>query len=226
MRKVFRLSILIMALIGLAFWSPWQRWNLQWINIFGIDNKEIYGGLKVKSFSGELEVFLDGESVGKITDQESFLDVYPINPGEHLVKIVRPGNEGFYTELERTLNFEKEVDVVIGYDLGPSPLFSEGHVLTAKKGYTNGQDPTLDIVSTINDVDVKLDGKDIGKTPLRSIPVSTNSTHILTFSKNGFDSLEIEVFPTEQKERDKLKDLGLTLEVNLFAKPIELTALL
>jgi hypothetical protein len=178
----------------------------------------------VKSFSGELEVFVDGESAGITTDQQSFLDVFPIKPGEHLVKIVRPSNDGFYSEFERNINFERDVDVVIGYDLGPSTLFSEGHVLTAKKSFTKGAEPTLDILSTVDDVDVKLDGRDIGKTPLRTVPIGIESTHILSFSKKGFDSLEIEILPTEQSERDKLKDIELSLEVNLFAKPVELTA--
>lgn len=224
MHKVTRISLLVLSLILLAFWSPWQSWNIEWINIFGIDSKDSYSGLKVKSFSGEMEVFIDGESAGITTDQESFLDVYPIEPGEHSVKIARPGNNGFYTEFERNINFEKDVDVVIGYDLGPSTLFSEGHVLTAKKSFTKGAEPILDILSTVVDVDVKLDGRDIGKTPLRSVPITIDSTHILTFSKKGFDSLEIEILPTEQSERDKLKDVELSLEVNLFAKPVELTA--
>lgn len=224
MRKPIRITLLVLALIVLAFWSPWQTWNFEWINIFGIDSRDSYSGLKVKSFSGEIEVFVDGESAGTTTDQESFLDIYPIDPGEHNVKILRPNNDGFYTEFERNINFEKEVDVVIGYDLGPTSLFSEGHVLTAKKGFTKGNDPTLDILSTLNEVDVKLDGRDIGKTPLRSIPISIDSTHILSFSKKGFDSLEIEILPSEQEARDKLKDIKLSLEVNLFAKPIDLTA--
>lgn len=224
MRKATRISLLIISLILLAFWSPWQSWNLEWINIFGIDSKDSYSGLKVKSFSGELEVFVDGESAGITTDQQSFLDVFPIKPGEHLVKIVRPTNDGFYSEFERNINFERDVDVVIGYDLGPSTLFSEGHVLTAKKSFSKGAEPTLDILSTVNDVDVKLDGRDIGKTPLRTVPIGIESTHILSFSKKGFDSLEIEILPTEQSERDKLKDIELSLEVNLFAKPVELTA--
>ena len=224
MRKATRISLLIISLILLAFWSPWQSWNLEWINIFGIDSKDSYSGLKVKSFSGELEVFVDGESAGITTDQQSFLDVFAIKPGEHLVKIVRPTNDGFYSEFERNINFERDVDVVIGYDLGPSTLFSEGHVLTAKKSFSKGAEPTLDILSTVNDVDVKLDGRDIGKTPLRTVPIGIESTHILSFSKKGFDSLEIEILPTEQSERDKLKDIELSLEVNLFAKPVELTA--
>lgn len=224
MRKVLSITTLILALVVLAFWSPWQNWNVHWTNIFGIENREEFSGLKVKSFSGELEVFLDNNSVGKITDKDSFLEVFPIDPGEHTVKIVRPDNNGYYEELERRLNFEKEVDVVIGYDLGPSKLFSEGHVLTSRKSYTVGQNPTLDIVSTLEDVDVKIDGKDIGKTPLRSIPMSIDATHVLSFNKQGFDPLEIEIFPAEQSERDKLKDLVLNLEVTLFAKPVELTA--
>lgn len=224
MRKYIKLSVIILGLMLLAVWSPWQNWNYHWTNIFGIESREQFSGLKLKSFSGELELFLDGKSAGTVTDQESFLEVFPVSPGEHTVKISRPESNGFYAEFERTLNFEKEVDVVIGYDLGPSLLFSEGHVLTAKKSYTKGQNPVLDIVSIVDDVDVKIDGKDMGKTPLRSIPMGIDTTHVLSFSKTGFDPLEIEIFPTEQSERDKLKDIILTLEVNLFAKPVELTA--
>ena len=225
MRKYIKLCVIILVLMLLAVWTPWQNWNYHWTNIFGIESRDQHSGLKLKSFSGDLELFVDGKQAGKVSDKESFLEIYPITPGEHNIKITRPDNNGFYTEFERTLNFEKNVDVVIGYDLGPSLLFSEGHVLTAKRSYTKGQNPVLDIDSIVDDVDVKIDGKDIGKTPLRSIPMGIDTTHILSFSKPGFDPLEIEIFPTEQQERDKLKDIILTLEVNLFAKPVELTAL-
>lgn len=224
MRRLLKLTVIILGLMLLAVWSPWQNWNYHWTNLFGIESREQFSGLKLKSFAGDLELFLDGESVGVVGDQESFLEIFPVNPGEHTIKIARPEGNGFYTAFERTLNFEKEVDVVIGYDLGPSLLFSEGHVLTAKKSYTKGQNPTLDIISIVEDVDVKIDGVDVGKTPLRSIPMSIESTHVLNFSKRGFDPLEIEIFPTDQSERDKLRDIVLTLEVNLFAKPVELTA--
>lgn len=218
------IGLLVVVLIILAFWSPWQSWSYQWINIFGIESREKLSGLKVKSFSGDIEVLVDGKSVGTANEEGAFLEIFPITPGEHMVKLTRPDNEGFYTELERKLNFEKEVDVVIGYDLGPSSIFSEGHVLTARKSYTKGQNPTLDIISSLEDINVKIDGRDVGKTPLRSIPMTIDTTHVLNFSKDGFSTLEIEIFPTEQEERDKLKDIVLTLEVNLFAKPIELTA--
>lgn len=224
MRKILSSLIIVMGLIVLAFWSPWQEWNIHWTNIFGIGSRDEFSGLKVKSFSGELEVFLDGKSVGKVDDKQSFLEVFPIEPGEHNVKLSRPEDKGYYEEVERRVNFEQEVDVVIGYDLGPSALFSEGHVLTSRKSYTLGQNPTLDIVSTLENVDVKIDGKDIGKTPLRAIPMSIDTTHVLSFNKPGFDPLEIEIFPSEQSEREKLKDLVLNLEVTLFAKPVELTA--
>lgn len=224
MKKFIKILIVILGLMLLAIWSPWHDWNLEWTRIFGIESKAQFSGLKLKSFLGELELFIDDKSMGIAEDDGGFLEVFPVEPGEHVVKIVRPNNEGFYIDFEKTLNFEKDVDVIIGYDLGPSPLFSEGHVLTAKRTFTKGQNPVLDIVSEIKDIDVKIDGVQVGKTPLHTIPMDISSTHILSFSKNGYDPLEIEIFPTEQTERDKLKDLNLILEINLFAKPIELTA--
>lgn len=226
MRKLLKIFSLVAVLILLAFWSPWNNWDYHWSNVLGIESKKEFSSLKIKSFAGEMEVFVDEESVGYVSDNDGFLEIYPIEPGEHSVRLTRPDDEtGFYQDVERKLNFEKEVDVVIGYDLGPTDLFSEGHVLTARRSYTLGQNPTLDIVSALDDVNVKIDGLDVGKTPLRSIPMSTDSTHVLVFQKKGFDPLEIELFPEDGASRAKLKDLELTLEVNLFVKPVDLTGI-
>lgn len=224
MRKLLKIFSLIAVLILLAFWSPWQSWDFHWSNVLGIDSKRTFSSLKVKSFAGEMEVFVDNESVGFVSDNDGFLDIFPIDPGEHTVRLVRPEDEGdFYYDFEKKLNFEEDVDVVVGYDLGPTDLFSEGHVLSARKSFTVGQNPTLDIVSPIKDVNVKINGSDVGRTPLRSIPMSTDSTHVLTFEKKGYDPLEIELFPEDPMSRDSLKDLVLTLEVNLFLKPVEVS---
>lgn len=222
MRRHTKILLLITTLVILAIWSPWQNWDIHWLNLFGIDSKENLSSLKVKSFSGELEVYLDDQLVGVAKDDEGFLEVFPVVPGEHTVKLSRPDNDGFYVDFERKLNFEKEVDVVIGYDLGPSMLFSEGHLLTSRKNFTKGMDPQLDVISLSGDIDVKINGRDVGKTPLQSIPMTTDTTHVLNFSRQGYDPLEIEIFPTEKSEREKLKDITLTLEINLFAKPVEL----
>lgn len=223
MSKLLKFITFFLALTLLAFWSPWQNWDFQWINLFGIESRQDYSSLNIKSFEGDLEVYIDNELQGTVGEDDGFLEISPLKEGEHTVRLQRPQSESdFFNVFERRLNFENNADVVIGYDLGPTSEFSEGHILSARKSFTVGKDPVLDIVSPLEGVNVKLDGSDIGKTPLRSIPISINSKHTLSFAKDGYDTLEIEIFPDSQEDRNKLKDLVLNLEVNLFLKPVDI----
>ncbi|MBW7953613.1 MAG: PEGA domain-containing protein [Candidatus Dojkabacteria bacterium] len=219
LKKLLAVIILIIILAALAFWSPWQKWDLSFSRLLGIDAREEFAALKVKSLAGDLDVYLDGELVGQVSAEEDFLEVFPIDPGEHTVKLVRNSTIS-YPEVIKKLNFEPAVDVIIGYEIGPNEAFSEGHILYARRSYTANENPLLEIYSVPEAVRVLLNGEEIGQTPLRSISLPLDTKHKLRFEKDGYDSLEIEILPDNQSDREKLKNTVLTLEVNLFAQPI------
>lgn len=221
-KKISIILLIVVFLLALAVWSPWQNWNLSWLNLLGIESKAEISGLKVVALEGNLDVYVDDQYVGQAQAGNGFLEISPIEPGEHLVKLTRDEDTEKYAEIVRQIRFEPAVDVVIGYELGPTEEFSEGHILSAKKSYVTEGQAVLDIFSSPENVEVVMNDEVIGETPLKSINLDISKKNKLKFTKAGYDSLELELLPENQEERDKLADLLLTLEINLFARPVNI----
>jgi len=220
--KIAVIIIVLLTLIFLGFWSPWFNWKFNWVSLLGIDSQNKTSGLKVLSHTGVLDIYIDDKFMGSTVDNENSFDISAIIPGEHIVKLIRKSESGQYVEIIRKLNFEPAVDVIIGYELGPSESFSEGHILYTQKNFIQNKQTTLEIFSNPAGQKVSLDGRYIGDTPVKEIDIDLSSKHKFKFEKAGYDSLEIEILPDTQEDRDKLKGLKLVLEVNLFAQPLEM----
>lgn len=219
-KKLLIIIIIIAALIGLGFWSPWQKWNLSITNIIGIEEKEVYSALKVKSLAGELDIYLDGEYKDTASTDTDIIEIFPVSPGEHTLRLARR-DEPTFPEVIRKLNFEAGTDVVIGYEIGPTEEFSEGHILYTRRSFIPSGDPIVEIFSTPAEIQVSIDGQESGVTPVKNAVLSLNQKHKLKFEKAGYDTLEIEIFPESQEDRDRLKNMIITLEVNLFLRPFD-----
>jgi hypothetical protein len=223
-RKFFVILLFIIFLLILAVWSPWHSWNFNILNLVGINAQEKLATLKVKSLAGDIDIFLDGELKATAKEGEDFAVVPSVSTGEHLVSLKRRSNGNItYFELVRKLNFEPGIDVVLAYDLGPSEVFTEGHILYARNNFSNEQQARINISSTPENVTVLLDNLQIGTTSLKDIQLDVSAQHTLRFEKPGYDPLEFTIMPENQSDRDKLKGLTLTLEVNLFAQPVKVT---
>lgn len=220
--KFLKTVFILAFLMGLAFWSPWKEWNFSWFNLIGINQKEGFSSLRVQSFSGNLNVYVDDELQGVADSSGEVLEILPIEPGNHILKLTREEESAFFYELVKEIPFSEDIDVIVGYELGPSAQFSEGHILYSKKSFEANRDPILEIFSPTSNVSVKLDGVDIGQTPINNIELSTDKTHKLLLEKDGYDSLEIQILPDSIEEREKLRDYILTLDVSLFARPLNL----
>jgi hypothetical protein len=114
--------------ILLAFWSPWLYFKLNLLDLFGITKPTSLSGLDVFSLSGEVEVFLDNQSQGKINVDKSPLIVSKITPGDHLVTVKRSGGSNYYWTFSRIINFVEGADVVVSYELGPTLFESNGSI--------------------------------------------------------------------------------------------------
>jgi hypothetical protein len=208
------------VLVLLAIWSPWNSWNINFYNLFGIENAEKYSGLKVKSLSGEVYIYVDNKFEGTITDNEDFADIGSIQAGSHTVALKRKQENNYYI-LEKKINFEEGVDVVIAYDLGPNEKFSEGHVFYAKKNYLNEGKPKLNIYSVPDRTKVYMDNIYVGDAPLVNIDLNLDLQHKIKLQKVGYETLEFTILPEEIEIRKKLSGFDLIIEAQLFLKPIK-----
>lgn len=221
MKKFFIVILIIIALIALAVWGPWYRWNINILTLFGIENADKYTELKVKSLSGEIGIYIDDEFQGSVTDNEDFAEISSLKAGEHKIKLERTSASDYYV-FERTISFEQGVEVVVAYDLGPNEIFSEGHIFYSKRNFSNDGKSKLFIYAVPDMTKVYIDGIFVGETPLRSIDLDITSQHIIKLQNVGYDDLEFTILPETLEDRQKLSSFDLIIEAKLFLRPIKI----
>lgn len=222
MKNIIKILILLTICVLLGLWSPWVSWNIDLAGLFDVETPDEISGLQVSSLIGELEVKVDGEIKGTITPENSPLFIAAVDPGERQIEIRRLSSfENAYWKFNQNINFVTGVDVVISLGLGPSQIFSEGTIISATKktneNYNlvisaNTDDPSI----SINTIGV------IGQNNQVSDSLTLDRQHLITVSKNGYETLEFRVFPAEQEERDKIKDYVVNVETILMLQPVRL----
>lgn len=226
---MFKKTGCILLVIGLlvvtAWFRPWDKLEFSWKSLLGIENIKEYSGLSVFSLKDQLEVYIDNEFIDQVDATGGMLEITDIEPGVHRVTLRKDGgNTAQYYEFSKSINFDSGVSNVIAYELGPSREFSQGHVFyTEKKNKNDVSENTLiSFLSSINEVEVYLDDKLIGKTPLEDYDIALNKQYEVKLKKNGYEELSFRILPEADEERKKLTDLHLYIEAELFLKPFEI----
>src|SRR5690606_23357916 len=88
MRKFFWITIVAVALVALAFISPWRQIRIDLAGLFGLEQQEKTSGLVVSSYAGKLNVYIDSKLEG-IASAETPLILPSLTPGDRLIKIER-----------------------------------------------------------------------------------------------------------------------------------------
>jgi len=221
LKKVSILVLFLVGLFALAIWSPWYKWNINFYSIFGIENVDKYSGLKVMSLAGEIDIYVDNEYKGVISDNEDFADISSLKAGSHNITLKNKNMVSFYT-FSKDLVFEPGVDVVVAYDLGPNEKFSEGHIFYTRKNYTHTGMAKLFIYASPEKSKVYLDDVFIGESPILSIDLDIDMQHKIQIQSEGYQTLEFTILPTEIDSRKKLLDFDLILEAKLFLLPVKI----
>jgi len=215
---------LILMCILLALWSPWLYWKFDLASLFGIKKPDLISGLQVFSLSGEVEVFLDNTSQGKVKVETSPFILDKVTVGEHLVTLKRVSSvANAYWNFSKLVTFEASTNVVISYNLGPQQEFSEGQVIYATKKIDLSKQNQLNLSTNTSVPYVQVDNANavqiIGTTYSQAITLDTQ--HKVKISKSGFESLEFTVLPESQEDRNKLKDYDINVETQLMYRPID-----
>jgi len=222
MRRFVIYIIIILLCILLAFWSPWLYFKINILDLFGVTKPTSQSGLDVFSLSGEVEVFLDNQTQGKITVERSPLIVSKVVPGDHLVTIKRIGGTNSYWTFSRIINFVGGADVVVSYELGPTKEFSEGQVIYPIVKTDPNQSSQVVLTTNANNAQIVIDksipSSVVGTSFIQSISLS--GQHVIKVSAKGFESLQFTVLPSTQDERDKLKQFNINIDSQLMYQPI------
>lgn len=224
MKRILLATVVIVLLVLLAIWSPWLRWNIDFANIFGVQKPESISGLYVNSFAGEMELFIDNESAGKITPESSPFILDRISPGDHLITLKRTGEFATsYSSFNKLIAFEENSAVVISYNIGPDDVFSEGHVIYTTKKENLDDESNLNINVNVEDFNFTFDGLPVEKVEsnVKTMMLDFTRQHEIKIGKSGYESVNLTILPETQSERDKLKNFDLNVDVHLMLQPVE-----
>jgi hypothetical protein len=222
--KLITIIIIVLALTAIAFWAPFERYDLSISGLFGVQKTDQYSGLQVVSLKDSLGVYIDGDKKGEILPEEGTFEITDINPGTHVVRLEKIGDDSSssYFEYVRSVDFLDAYSVVLAYELGPSAEFSQGHILYAQRTTNEVEDGktrlNIDVVNTT--AEVFLNGSSIGSTPIQNYELSLSSIHEIRLAQKGYEELEFSILSDSQVDREKLKEVDLFLEARLFLIPI------
>lgn len=223
MRRFFWITIIVVALVVLAFFSPWRKINIDLATLFGIEQAEKSSGLSVSSFAGEIEVYVDGKLEG-IASPAVPLILPKVAEGERLIKLTRKSEvpQAYYS-YSKLLPLVEGTEVQIAYELGPTQEFSGGHVIRAAGTRTSDtKNVRLSVSTNVSDVEIYLDDSYIGLSPLSSYTLSTGSQHRLELRRPGYDTQVFTILPEAQEDRDRLAGYVLDVTVDMFLQPIDI----
>ncbi len=216
----------ILLLVVIAIWSPWDRYNWSLKRLFGVDEKPAVSAIQVYSLKDTLTVYLDEQNQGKVTPDSSPLEVIGLTSGNHIIKLVRDNPEytGNY-EFTKAINLAPDFTTVFAYELGPSKEFSQGHILYAKEtqqSQSTGNTARLNVSTEPTGAKVSIDEKEIGVSPLADIELSLDSVHKIAITKKGYETQGFNILPEAQEQRLRLVNADLYIESNLFLIPIKI----
>lgn len=221
MKRFLVILIVIIISIIVGLWSPWLRWNIRPEAVFGVREPDKIASLQVFSLSGEIEVLVDGElqqGTAKLEDGSPVI-VDRVEPGDRLITLRRktPLIDAYWI-FEKVVHFEANTSVVIAYNLGPSELFSEGHIIYADsltaEGNVRVQVNTDNAIVRMNNIPLSVNGN------VARSNISFDRQYILQVEREGFEPVSFTVLPESQEDRDKLSSFSINVDVQLMYQPV------
>lgn len=224
-KKILVITITILSLIILALWSPWSTWDFSIFSAIGLKQEDPYAGLQVYSISGEIQVLVDNEVVGNVTVEGSPLDIFEIEPGDHLITIKRvkddESSEAIYYELNRMVSFVEGINTVVAYELGPNENFSGGYIIYVTDSISE-ENSFLNVSSDALNAQISINDNTLADLPLSNYALDYSDSYELRINAEGFESIEFNLLPEDDTQRKRLTNYDINVEANLFELPIEI----
>lgn len=224
MRRFIIIFIFLIICFLLAIWSPWLYWNFDLRGLFGVNAPVLNSSLQVFSLAGEIEVFIDNQIVGSAKFNEGALIVDKITPGERLIKLSRKSElQNAFWEYQKVVTFEEGTTVVLSYNLGPSKIFSEGHLIYAIKKIDSSTQTKLFTTINVSDAIMKINNFNPAevKGNKTSDVISLENQLSIEINKIGFEPLTFTILPNQREEREKLAKFDIGMEVQLMVQPLK-----
>jgi len=223
MKKFAVLLIILVICVLLGLWSPWRAISIDLPQLFGIAKQDLKSGLQVYSLSGKLQIYVDNQLKGEVTPEESPYFVDSIDPGQHLIKLERQSDiENAYWNFNKLVTFEKGTNVVVSYNIGPSEVFSEGHIIYAVNKEDTKAQTTINVNLNTEGFNIQFDSLPFEKVSFNEYTslLDLSRQHSIKLNKTGYEQLDFVILPSSQEERDKLVNYDINIEAHLMYQPV------
>jgi hypothetical protein len=171
--------------------------------------KAKYAGIQIQS-NPQAGAYLNGKYVGPTTYKDDKL-----KPEEYLVKLVPLVTT--LPEWETKVKLQAGTIMIINRDFGASPAESSSYIVQTEK-LSNKKSAELTIVTTPENVVVRLDDQPKGLSPLTNLGV-TPGNHKVTLSTNGYKTLDINIRAEAGQRVLLTAELGKVLALQPLATP-------
>lgn len=226
MKGFVYLTVFLIILFLCGLWSPWLYINFDWETFIGLQKPDNIAGLEVYSLSGELEVYLRDDLVGKVTPESSPFIFDRVSPGLNLVRVrrVNPLSNFEYWQFSRVLDFQPAKSIVLSLNLGPTEESSEGQVISAVPKNNLSRPNRVTINANVEEYSVQVDAQAnfTSDTTTFSTSFDVESQKRFRISKLGYEPIEFLLLPDLQEDRDRLKDFDLSVDVFLMRQIIDI----
>lgn len=163
-------------------------------------------GLEITS-TPSATVILNDQEVGTTPFTKADL-----TPGQYHLKLV-PQDDPTLTAWETNLTLKPEVNTVVARTFAATDTDSSGHILELVK--EAGDQTYLTVISDPDTVNLNLDGKPTGYTPVAKLE-TTPGSHQLTLSSPGYQTVDLGV--------NAIKGYNLIVNAKLATEQIKLTS--
>lgn len=201
--------ILTVALLSPAFWDLVSPSNAE--------DEKGFGQLKVQSFAGEYEVYVDKNLIGSVEDKGEKVFTR-ISSGKREVAIVRKSSvDNFYFKLIREIDFLPSTQVELNWEAGPSMESSSG-ILKYFTRVINPGGSELLVIPFPADSEILINSSK----PERNLIDITDigERKVLVKNSEQFIPNEFTVFLKDESNNTVPKNIRLIVEVYLYKKPI------
>jgi hypothetical protein len=200
--------VLIIVLTGSGFWN--------WVySIFKVNERSGTSLLHMKSLSGVYQIYIDGNKVGEVGNQED-KTFSQIAPGSRDVKIVRENNEDLYFVLNRSISFLSSAQVELEWEAGPTLESSEG-LLKYFSPIPKPGGAEIQVIAFPSNSDIAFNEQVL---PNNTASVTTVQDYkIKVKNTDGFTPKEFDIKLRDDNSGNVPKDVRLVAEVYLYKKP-------
>lgn len=214
MKKIL-ITLFIVCLLVAAVYSPWQYISINLESLFGIKNNSNQSSLEITSLGGIINVYIDNNNLGKTSVNEQKLEIAPIVPGIHTVKLVRKDN---YYIFSKSINFVAGGKVSMGFEIGPTQNTTNGWIMIPTPKINENKNTYLIMNLDPPKSTILINNQKIDTT---IFVVDVEKIYDIKIQKDDYLPITFQILGLSKEKLNQYRNFNIELDVKLFSLPIK-----